>query len=177
MRKRWIHLVVVLAALSFVAACTCQPAVVKPTEEAKPAPPPEKKVEEVVVAPKPPEVKVEVPPKPVEEVVLEDIFFAFDKYSLTDTAKATLEMNAAKIKNNPNLKVRIEGNCDERGTNEYNMALGERRANSGEKYLINLGVKEEQLSTVSYGEEKPFDPGHNEEAWAKNRRDHFAIVK
>jgi peptidoglycan-associated lipoprotein len=79
--------------------------------------------------------------------------------------------------NNPNAKIRIEGHCDERGTNEYNMALGERRANSAKKYLIKLGVKESQLSTISYGEEKPLDPGHNEEAWAMNRRAHFAIVK
>jgi len=172
---------VVLAALAFVAACTCQPQVVKPTEAAKPVPPAEKKVqEEVVAAPKPAEVKeaeVKEVAKVEEVSPLEDIFFAFDDYSLTDTAKATLEKNAAWMKNNPNTKVRIEGNCDERGTNEYNMALGERRANSGKKYLSKLGVKEEQLATVSYGEEKPFDPGHNEEAWAKNRRDHFVIAK
>jgi peptidoglycan-associated lipoprotein len=172
---------VVLAALAFVAACVCQPQVVKPTEAAKPVPPAEKKVqEEVVAAPKPAEVKeAEVKEDVMKEEVspLEDIHFAFDDYSLTDTAKTILEKNAAWMRNNPNTKVRIEGNCDERGTNEYNMTLGERRANSGKKYLSKLGVKEEQLATVSYGEEKPFDPGHNEEAWAKNRRDHFAIAK
>jgi len=181
MKKRWIHLMVVLAALAFVAACVCQPQVVKPTEAAKPVPPAEKKVqEEVVAAPKPAEVKeAEVKEDVMKEEVspLEDIHFAFDDYSLTDTAKTILEKNAAWMRNNPNTKVRIEGNCDERGTNEYNMTLGERRANSGKKYLSKLGVKEEQLATVSYGEEKPFDPGHNEEAWAKNRRDHFAIAK
>ena len=181
MKKRWIHLMVVLAALAFAAACVCQPQVVKPTEAAKPVPPAEKIVqEEVVAAPKPAEVKeAEVKEDVMKEEVspLEDIHFAFDDYSLTDTAKATLEKNAAWMKNNPNNKVLIEGNCDERGTNEYNMALGERRANSGKKYLSKLGVKEEQLATVSYGEEKPFDPGHNEEAWAKNRRDHYAIAK
>jgi peptidoglycan-associated lipoprotein len=179
MKKRWIHLVVVLAALSFVTACTCQPEV-KPVEVATPAPPPppEQKVEAPPPAPvKEVEVKEEAPPKPVEEVVLEDIFFALDKHFLTDEAKATLERNAAKIKNNPDLKVRIEGTCDERATNKYNMALGERRANSAKKYLINLGVKEDQLSTVSYGEEKPSCTEKNEECWAKNRRDHFAIVK
>jgi peptidoglycan-associated lipoprotein len=172
---------VVLAALAFVAACVCQPQVVKPTEAAKPVLPAEKKVqEEVVAAPKPAEVKeAEVKEDVMKEEVspLEDIHFAFDDYSLTDTAKTILEKNAAWMRNNPNTKVRIEGNCDERGTNEYNMTLGERRANSGKKYLSKLGVKEEQLATVSYGEEKPFDPGHNEEAWAKNRRDHFAIAK
>jgi peptidoglycan-associated lipoprotein len=181
MKKRWIHLVVVLAALAFVAACVCQPKVVKPTEEAAKVVPPEKKVqEEVITAQKPAEVteaEVQEEAKVEEVSPLEDIFFAFDDYSLTDTAKATLEKNASWMKNNSNTKVRIEGNCDERGTNEYNMALGERRANSAKKYLIKLGVNESQLSTISYGEEKPLDPGHNEEAWAKNRRDHFAIVK
>jgi peptidoglycan-associated lipoprotein len=181
MRKRWIHLVVVLAILSFVTACTCQPEV-KPVEVAAPAPPPPPapKVEAPPPPPPPPvEVKEEAPPppKPVEEVVLEDIFFALDKHFLTDEAKATLERNAAKIKNNPDLKVRIEGSCDERATNKYNMALGEKRANSAKKYLIGLGVKEDQLSTVSYGEEKPSCTEKNEECWAKNRRDHFAIVK
>jgi len=181
MRKRWIHLVLVLAALSFVTACTCPPEV-KPVEVAAPAPPPppEPKVEAPPPPPPPPvEVKEEAPPppKPVEEVVLEDIFFALDKHFLTDEAKATLERNAAKIKNNPDLKVRIEGTCDERATNKYNMALGEKRANSAKKYLMDLGVKEDQLSTVSYGEEKPFCTEKNEECWAKNRRDHFAIVK
>jgi len=181
MKKRWIHLMVVLAALAFVAACVCQPQVVKPTEAAKPVPPAEKKVqEEVVAAPKPAEVKeAEVKEDVMKEEVspLEDIHFAFDDYSLTDTAKTILEKNAAWMRNNPNTKVRIEGNCDERGTNEYNMTLGERRANSAKKYLIKLGSKESLLSTISYGEEKPLDPGHNEEAWAKNRRDHFAIAK
>jgi peptidoglycan-associated lipoprotein len=184
MRKRWLHLAVVLAVLAFVGACVCQPQVVKPTEEAvKPAPPPEEKVQEEVVAAPPPaevkeaEVKEEAPPKTVEAIGLEDIFFAFDDYSLTDAAKATLDKNAAWMKSNPNAKVRIEGNCDERGTNEYNMALGERRAKSAKKYLINLGIKEGQLSTVSYGEEKPVCTEQTEECWAKNRRDHFVIEK
>ena len=77
--------------------------------------------------------------------------------------------------NNPQKEVVIEGHCDERGTEEYNIALGERRANSAKKYLINLGVNPSQLSTISFGEEKPADPGHNEEAWAKNRRDEFVV--
>jgi len=175
MRKHWIHLAVVLVALAFVGGC-CQPQVVKPTEEAKPALPAEEVKEEVVVTPKPVEVE-EAEVKEVAKKVspLEDIFFAFDDYSLTDKAKATLKKNAEWMKNSPNTRVRIEGNCDERGTNEYNMALGERRANSAKKYLINLGVKESQLSTVSYGEEKPVCTEQSEECWAKNRRDHFAI--
>ena len=76
----------------------------------------------------------------------------------------------------PKVKIQIEGHCDERGTAEYNLALGERRSNSAKKYLISLGVPEGRISTISYGKEKPLDPGHNEEAWAKNRRDHFIIL-
>jgi peptidoglycan-associated lipoprotein len=77
--------------------------------------------------------------------------------------------------NNSQEKIVIEGHCDERGTAEYNIALGERRAKSVKRYLINLGVDSSQLSTISYGEERPADPGHNEAAWAKNRRAEFVI--
>jgi peptidoglycan-associated lipoprotein len=84
--------------------------------------------------------------------------------------------NAKIVSNHPSLKIQIEGHCDERGSNEYNLALGERRATSAKLYLIKLGVPENRLSTISYGEERPLDPGHNEEAWAKNRRCHFVIL-
>jgi peptidoglycan-associated lipoprotein len=73
--------------------------------------------------------------------------------------------------------VRIEGNCDERGSDDYNMALGERRAKAAKDYLVNLGIASDRISTISYGEEKPADPGHDEEAWARNRRAEFVIVK
>ncbi len=75
-----------------------------------------------------------------------------------------------------NSKVVIEGHCDERGTAEYNMALGQRRAQETKKYLVNLGIKESRIKTISYGEERPLDPGHNEDAWAKNRRAHFVVT-
>jgi peptidoglycan-associated lipoprotein len=75
------------------------------------------------------------------------------------------------------MKFQIEGHCDERGTGEYNLALGERRANSAKKYLISLGIEPSRISTISYGEERPFDQGHNEDAWTKNRRAHFVILK
>ncbi len=106
-------------------------------------------------------------------IKLSPIYFAFDDFSLTEEAKETLIENAAWSLNNPQKKVVIGGNCDERGSNEYNLALGQRRANSAQKYLVNLGVPASQLSTISYGEEKPVDSGHNEEAWTKNRRDEF----
>lgn len=182
MKRQWIFLVLVLAALSMVMACVCgQPT--RPVEQPVVAPPPpvQPKVEEVAPTPPPPPVEEavkEVPPPPkIEEVALEDIYFAFDDYSLTDRAKATLDRNASWVTKNPNARVQIEGNCDERGTVEYNLALGEKRANSAKKYLVNMGIRETQLSTISYGKEKPIDPGHNEEAWAKNRRDHFTILK
>jgi len=105
----------------------------------------------------------------------EDIFFAFDSSMLSDDAKHTLLRKEYYLKNNTGDSVTIEGHCDERGTNEYNLALGERRAESAKKYLVNLGIDASRLETVSYGEEKPVDSGHNEAAWAKNRRAHFVI--
>ncbi len=105
--------------------------------------------------------------------IIGDIFFDFDSSALNSEAQEQLNQNAAWMQKNPGSAVTIEGHCDERGTDEYNIALGERRAEAARTYLVNLGVSGGRLSTVSYGEEKPFDPGQNEEAWAKNRRDHF----
>ena len=99
--------------------------------------------------------------------------FDFDDFSLTPEAKASLRDLAEWLLQNPPVYTLIEGHCDERGTNEYNLALGERRANSAKKYLVQLGVSPKRISTISYGEEKPLDPRSNEEAWAKNRRDQF----
>jgi peptidoglycan-associated lipoprotein len=184
MKRVWIFMIAILAAFSLVMACTTPKAIKSTEEAAKPIPPAEKKVgEEVITAQKPSEVteteiKEETGKMVIEEVsFLKDIQFDFDDYSLTDQAKLILEKNANWMINNPNAKIRIEGHCDERGTNEYNMALGERRANSAKKYLIKLGVNESLLSTISYGEEKPFAAGHDEEAWAKNRRAHFTLMK
>ena len=110
-----------------------------------------------------------------ERIKLSNVYFDFDDFSLSEKAKKTLVEDAAWLMNNSQESVVIEGHCDERGTEEYNIALGERRASSAKRYLINLGVKSNQLSTISYGEEKPSDPGHDEQAWAKNRRDEFVI--
>jgi len=111
-----------------------------------------------------------------ESALLKPIFFDFDKYDIRPADTEILKGNSALLKKFPNVKIQIEGHCDERGTNEYNLALGERRANSTKKYLTSLGITADRVSTISYGEEKPFDPGHNEEAWAKNRRSHFLIT-
>ncbi|MBW2221135.1 MAG: peptidoglycan-associated lipoprotein Pal, partial [Deltaproteobacteria bacterium] len=110
-----------------------------------------------------------------KSIKISNIYFVFDDFSLSEKAKKTLVEDAAWLMNNPQKEIVIEGHCDERGTEEYNIALGERRASSAKKYLINLGVKSSQLSTISYGEEKPADLGNDEEAWAKNRRDEFVV--
>jgi peptidoglycan-associated lipoprotein len=105
------------------------------------------------------------------------IYFDFDKSNIKQDQRSRLEKNAGFLKQNPAVKVRIEGNCDERGTNEYNMALGERRALSAKTYLENLGIHGDRLHAISYGEEKPLLHGHDEFSWAQNRRDDFILVK
>jgi peptidoglycan-associated lipoprotein len=108
---------------------------------------------------------------------LESIYFDFDAQGLTEASRATLSKNAALLTGNPQAKVRVEGHCDERGSDEYNLALGQKRADAAVKYLRSLGIAPERLSSLSFGKEKPADPGHDEAAWAKNRRDEFNIVK
>ena len=103
------------------------------------------------------------------------IYFDFDKSNVRDDQKERLVGNSAFLKANSNMKITIEGNCDERGTNEYNIALGERRAQAAKKYLVNLGVSSDDLYTVSYGEERPLLYGHDELSWSQNRRDDFVI--
>ena len=101
------------------------------------------------------------------------VYFEFDSSSIAGEQVQRIETNADFIKENPALKIRIEGNCDPRGTQEYNLALGERRAQAAAQYLVNLGIGADRLSTVSYGKERPLDPGTSDAAYAKNRRDEF----
>ena len=103
------------------------------------------------------------------------IHFDFDKYNLKPDAQMVLKRKADFLRKNSNVKVIIEGHCDERGTTEYNLALGDRRANSAKTFLVNLGIAESRLTTISYGEERPFDPAKNEAAYANNRRAQFVI--
>lgn len=110
-----------------------------------------------------------------EEFVNENVYFGFDDSSLTKKARKILAEKAEWLRENPNVEVVIEGHCDERGTKEYNMALGQRRAQSIKNFLVNAGIDESRLETISYGEERPVDPRSNEMAWAKNRRGHFRI--
>ncbi|MFW6161059.1 MAG: peptidoglycan-associated lipoprotein Pal [Acidobacteriota bacterium] len=158
-----------------------------------------KKVEEV---PPPPQVKeqpkvekVEEPPKVEEpELTEEEIFerktleeinveqpldmihFDFDKYFIREDAKPVLSANAAWLEKWSSVKILIEGHCDERGTEEYNLALGEKRAKATYDYLVSLGISPDRIKIISYGKSQPLDPGHNEEAWAKNRRAQFTII-
>ena len=111
-----------------------------------------------------------------ERGLLQDAFFGFDESTLSNDAQAALTASANFLKENPQYNILIEGHCDERGTEQYNLALGDRRANVAKQYLETLGVDATRMRTVSYGEERPFDPGHDESAWAKNRRDHLVIV-
>lgn len=106
----------------------------------------------------------------------EDVHFAFDSFFLDPEAERILEQKAAWLQDNAGVSVQVEGHCDERGTSAYNLALGERRANAVQQYLTVLGVDPGRLSTISYGEEQPLDPGHDEAAWSRNRRAHFVIT-
>ena len=107
--------------------------------------------------------------------VFSDINFEYDQYRVLDRDVHTLEGVAAWMKENPEARVLIEGHCDERGTNEYNMALGEQRALAARRYLVGLGIDSGRLTTISYGEERPISFGSTEDAWSQNRRGHFAV--
>ena len=173
-------LVVILALMAPLAGCK------KKQPETEPAPPPV----ETTPPPPPPPAPTPVPteePKPLPEEpvetmsqklarikgMLEVVHFAFDRYDLDDQNRALLKKNADVLKSNADVTIVIEGHCDERGTIEYNIALGERRANSVRDYLTSLGVDSSRMRIISYGEEKPEDLGSNEAAWAKNRRAEF----
>ncbi len=109
----------------------------------------------------------------VINVTLDDVYFGYDQYTLSQTALNILAKNVETLKSNPQVVVQIEGHADERGTVEYNLALGQKRASVVRNYLIAAGINSSRIFTISYGKERPVDPGHNEEAWAKNRRAHL----
>ncbi len=166
----WIA-VLVVAFTMFAIGCGGK----KPAVETEPEPffePPPR--EEPKVAPPLKPVDMDIPKK--VPLVLNAIYFDFDKSDLTAEARAILAQNARRLEENPNTNIRIEGHCDERGTVEYNLALGERRAISARDYLINYGINSNHITIISYGKERPIDPRHNEEAWAQNRRAEFVIL-
>lgn len=143
----------------------------KPVADATPPPPPP------VEQPAPPPAPEPPPSEPAMTVQdqLKDVFFDYDAAALSSEAQATLDANGRVLMDNASTSVQIEGHCDERGTVEYNLALGDRRAQSARDYLVRYGVPAARLSTVSYGEERPFATGSDESAWAQNRRAHFVV--
>ncbi len=149
----------------------------EPIEDVKPTPAP-------TPPPPPPPPPPAPPPKPVETTtaamlnrqgVVKTIYFDFDKYELRADARTALAANVEWLQANTKWNVLIEGHCDERGTNEYNMALGDKRSNAAKSYLISAGVSPGRLRIISYGEERPADMGHTEDSWAKNRRGAFLV--
>jgi len=154
---------------------TPEPQVVPPTP---PAPTVIPNIESLMVMPK-------VPDDPMtlrsiddlnRESPLQPAFFGYDSAELSAAARTVLDANSTLLRKYPAWAITVEGHCDERGTAEYNSALAERRAAAARTYLVSLGIPAERLHIVSYGKEFPFDPGHAEEAWAKNRRAHFVIT-
>jgi len=176
MKKKGIGLLVVLLMVSLALMTTscCSKKAVKPTVAQEGGGQAQKSVvnEEGLTKKKYPGIQGEF----LESKALKDIHFDFDKFNIKPAAADVLKKNAEFLLAHPTYKIQVEGHCDERGSVEYNLVLGERRAESAKKFLINLGVGKDQLSTISYGEEMPLDPRHNEEAWAKNRRCHFIIL-
>jgi peptidoglycan-associated lipoprotein len=138
-----------------------------PKEEVPPPPPPP-----VAEEPKAPEIP---PPPPVVKptVKLEDVFFGFDKADLASNSRQAVEGVARWLEENADSRITVEGHCDERGTVEYNLALGERRATAIKEHLESLGVDSGRIKTISYGKERPFCSAHNEQCWQENRRGHF----
>jgi len=169
--KRLLVLMLVVGLAVFVAGCGGDKAVEDDPTDIE-APP---DVETPPETEEKPVVKEE--PKEVPMPVMEDVYYAFDKYNLTEESKRTLEDDASEMKRASEATIIIEGHCDERGTTAYNLALGEKRAKAARDYLVALGVSGSRVTIISYGKERPFDPGHNEAAWAKNRRAHFVIKK
>jgi len=160
------------------------PSAVEEETAPPPAPPaaaPAPRAETVAPLPTPPPLRDE----PVTSASLDDlnrnsplmpVFYALDSSEIDPAGKAALDANAALLRENASWVVTIEGHCDERGTAEYNLALGDRRAVAAVAYLRSVGIPADRLKTVSYGKEFPFDPGHDESAWSKNRRAHFVIT-
>ena len=150
------------------------------TPDAPPPPAPPAPVAETPVVTAPPVVEDPMATRSIDELNRESpmriVYYVYDSAELSAEGRAALDANAAVLKKYPAWTVTIEGHCDERGTAEYNLALGERRAVAAQAYLVALGIPASRVKIVSYGKEFPFDPGHDEAAWAKNRRAHFVIT-
>ena len=186
--SRCATVVVLLLAAVLVVGCSSDEAKVEtvpaaeptPTPTPAPTPVPEQEVTEPVTETiTSEEVAEELP----DDIVilnargyLEDVYFETDRYDLDDAARDSLARNASWLKDYPSVRILVEGHCDERNTRDYNLALGERRASTVRDYLVFLGIAPQRVTTISYGEEKPFAVGHDESAWKLNRRAHFVIT-
>ncbi len=152
----------------------------KPAAAEKSAPassPSEKKPAEETVSgksiPSGPQSGVSLSKASTHDNLLEDVYFDFDRYTIRGDSKKALEDDGAILKANSTMKITIDGHCDERGPSEYNLALGQKRADSAKRYLKDLGIDQSRIATISFGNEKPFCTEHNEACWQKNRTDHF----
>jgi peptidoglycan-associated lipoprotein len=185
MKKRlWISSLSLLALLLAVSACAPKKTVA-PSAENKPAVQNPQPAEEETVPVESAMEQAKIQPETsargmnfveATNMDLPDVYFEFDKYNLTEETKGVLAKSVAVLKNNPKLIIQVQGNCDERGTVEYNLALGQKRATAVRNYLVIAGIDSARVFTISYGKEKPLDPGHDETAWAKNRRAHFVVA-
>lgn len=178
-KGRLLNLTILLSlAILLAAGCAKKPAPEAAPAEAPvvtetPAPEEPRGVQEQPVTEAPVTDREAAPAAAVAE--MQRIFFDFDQYTLSPQARQTLTANAEYLKANPRVNIQIEGHCDERGSDEYNLALGERRARAARDYLLSLGIAGDRLTTISYGEERPLDPASTEAAWAKNRRAEFVV--
>lgn len=184
MRKHlWLGLalVLILPTMLFTVSCAKKEVAAAPEPQAEPAPPetPEEPKEEPAEEPSPEELKAQEMERALTAAKFDfennAIYFEFDSAALLPESQQNLTEKADLLLAHPDISATIAGHCDERGTDAYNMALGQRRADSAKAFMVNLGVNADQLNTISYGEEQPADPASNEEAWAKNRRAEFAI--
>lgn len=184
MRRQTVHFLGILAIGTMILVAGCA----KPTPRAEgwPEPPPQPPEKAPATERKTPsgEDRLDIENLSLSQLnrvvqdmgLLRDIHFDFDSYELRPDARAILRENATFLRDYPTLRIRVEGHCDERGTNEYNLALGEKRAFASKQFMERLGVASSRLATITYGEERPLDQGHNEAAWARNRRAHHLIV-
>jgi peptidoglycan-associated lipoprotein len=167
--NRWSAILLLALVAGLAASCA------KKAAEAPPTPPPAPpQAETPPTPPTPPPTPPPPAPEP-EKVVLEfePAFFDFDSYTLRDDAKTALDHDARMLRENSSSHVTIEGHCDERGTVEYNQALGEKRAQAARDYLVSAGIEASRIQIISYGKERPFADGHDESAWQQNRRANF----
>jgi len=186
--RRFALFIVISAAIAVAGCHKNKPPITRPapppsaapaTQAARPPSPPEPVAEPTVVPPEPVRDDA-IANAPLDELnrnsLLKPVFFELDSSDVNAEGQSVLNADAAILKKYPTWTVTVEGHCDERGSAEYNLALGERRAVAARAYLVSLGIAADRLRTVSYGKEFPFDPGHDEAAFAKNRRAHFVIT-